>query len=241
MIMMRIKEKVHHAGRDLRLYPLYRSLRHETTEGQDIQLKRRGGVALQLSELGIDPDNVFFKSVLKRAYNRVGPKNSVFTEEGQAMMIAGYLKQTDIAMAIPEHAPMPIGLGLGGITGRKLYGYFMMRVPGRTLASHLATYGETGRLELDLETIMDKLESVLDELHSKGIGHGDVRAKNIMITPEGEVVLIDPRPLNFRLRHSYRPTSSFVMEEKELIDLDKKDVSDLRRYVESYAQIRSSY
>ena len=69
--------------------------------------------------------------------------------------------------------------------------YFLMeRIPGHTLAELI---GKNIKLpeNFDIDLFMGKINTELQKMHKAGIFHRDLHTKNIMITPEGDPVIID--------------------------------------------------
>lgn len=68
-------------------------------------------------------------------------------------------------------------------------GYIMKRAMGRTLADLLDSRQLSCSASFKIE---QNLAMRLEELHSRGIGHGDLNSENIFIKPNLEIVFIDP-------------------------------------------------
>ena len=71
--------------------------------------------------------------------------------------------------------------------------YFAMRyVEGRTLAQELAAWpARPGRRVIRYVTLAEKAARALHRGHEAGLVHRDVKPGNLMITPDGEPVLLD--------------------------------------------------
>lgn len=69
--------------------------------------------------------------------------------------------------------------------------YFLMeRIPGHTLAELINKNIELPE-SFNLDEFMKKVYVELEKMHKSGIFHRDLHTKNIMITPEGNPVIID--------------------------------------------------
>jgi len=75
-------------------------------------------------------------------------------------------------------------------------------VPGSTLEYLLTARGSVPGMLIDAPSWIAQLAQALDVLHAAGFVHGDVAPANVMITPEGEAVLLD---LEMMPRGAQRP------------------------------------
>src|SRR5262249_31208788 len=65
----------------------------------------------------------------------------------------------------------------------------MAYVEGQTLAAHVASYSR--RPPREAAALVRKIALALEEAHSKGVIHRDVKPSNVMIDADGEPVLMD--------------------------------------------------
>jgi protein-serine/threonine kinase len=83
-----------------------------------------------------------------------------------------------------EHAPAPRAYPHGSAT------YLLMdSVPGTDLWTHLKTHGCLS--ERDAVALVGKIARAVAALHDRRIVHLDLKLSNVMLTPEGDVRLID--------------------------------------------------
>ncbi len=75
----------------------------------------------------------------------------------------------------------------------KLTGYTMEYIPGRTYTEAIKALKEEGTAYIDTAVgYLRLVKNGLSSLHRKGLYHGDVWGKNIVITPSNDIKLIDP-------------------------------------------------
>jgi predicted Ser/Thr protein kinase len=83
-----------------------------------------------------------------------------------------------------------------------------------------------GELEPD---VFERVQRVIDGIHERGVSHGDLkRRSNLLLTPEGEIYLIDFAAAIIGERTA-RPVSNWL--QKEVAQVDNKSVPRLKKFV----------
>ncbi len=90
-------------------------------------------------------------------------------------------------------------------------------VNGTTLAQLIDSPPEELRSGLPALSLVQRLISTIEGLHERGAGHGDLKPANIVMTPEGEAVLIDALDFSARsdgelMSSAYAPESGSIPE-----------------------------
>lgn len=99
--------------------------------------------------------------------------------------------ELNVLQQVGEGAPKVLLSDDVKIGGRWHPFYIMSFVPGFTLRS-LLTKSSSGTLEvMPLETFGERLLMRLKALHDKGWAFGDLKPENVIVSPEGDVHLVD--------------------------------------------------
>lgn len=117
----------------------------------------------------------------------------------------------DIYNVVPGNVATPIALvrrselgeyesAINSINGYSVAGYITEYIAGQTLAAYYekAIFGTPIVVE-EFTALARQLIEVLNKLNKEGIGHGDANFRNVIVTNNGVLKLIDPLPLNQNL------------------------------------------
>ncbi len=153
----------------------------------------------QLNSFGADTSSVFFKCIDENTH-------SIYKHAFDSRIILRYYKWNGDSTPLstgnanplvrefnqlfrmyehkPENITMPIALGVADLM---CIGYFSEYVKGDTMENIFHHLGPDMQIKLLKETA-----DTVFMLHSKGIGHGDINRRNIIVTPSNTIKLIDP-------------------------------------------------
>lgn len=153
---------------------------------------------LALEKRGIDPKSVYFKckSLLYFQYDLDIPM--LF---GKGNEVEEYRQLCALYNADPAHVVAPIAEVKQHADG-SVIGYVMEGVTGYSLGALDYTYyhSQNNRTESEVRekgmlylSSMEELVRVVRGLHDKGVGHGDLPMRNVIVTRSG-IKLVDPYP-----------------------------------------------
>ena len=96
--------------------------------------------------------------------------------------------------ADPEHTAHPYALVVGNsLDGIKPVGYLLECITGKMLSSYLNE--NKNQSDSMKEALIDQIKGAVNAYHSRNLVHNDLYEKNIMITPDAGVKIIDPMPV----------------------------------------------
>ena len=100
-------------------------------------------------------------------------------------------------------------------------GYTMENIIGQDLATYLDNNNKF------TQQMYDKINQVVRNLNAKGLYHGDLNARNIMIDNTGKFKIIDP----VGFEHSSKMSDELL---EQIKNLDIESVEKLKRYIKKY-------
>jgi predicted Ser/Thr protein kinase len=132
--------------------------------------------------------------------------------------IAPYLVRREMAaLSVLQGTP-----GVPQVYGRiDRYAFSLEYIEGTPMAKFKA-----GELAPE---VFARVQSVIDEIHRRGVAHGDLkRRSNLLLTPEGEVFLIDFAAAVIG-RRPFHPLMNSL--QKQMAAIDDKSVPRLKKFV----------
>ncbi len=157
----------------------------------DEEAKDAGRAAAQSIAEREAAGKVYFKD-----RRRTGAGTVAVTQDDELVTTMQFEALEGLYRAAPENVAKPIGIIR---EGDKIIGYEMEFVDGMSAKEFIEKNGSL------TEELRQKIRTAVDNLHEKGVAHGDLNPGNIMITPDGQVKFIDPFPYsNFRPEDAQR-------------------------------------
>lgn len=145
-----------------------------------------GELDAQLSNFGYDASRIFFKCISNDAhdaYRQVFDKERIILRNGgDGPLIREFHQLSKMHTGNPENTAMPVALTM---MDSKCVGYFSEYVKGVTIDK---TFDHSDR---HIRLLEGAFEAV-SVLHRKGIGHGDINQRNIIVGVGDGIKLVDP-------------------------------------------------
>lgn len=116
---------------------------------------------------------------------RSGARTVEVTENDELVTTWQFESLEKLYKAAPENVAKPIRIIK---EGDKVVGYEMEFVEGMSAREFIEKNGSLS------EELRQKIRTAVDNLHQKGVAHGDLNPGNIMITPDGQIKFVDPFP-----------------------------------------------
>ncbi|MDE1823392.1 MAG: hypothetical protein KGH50_03640 [Candidatus Micrarchaeota archaeon] len=158
------------------------------TAPAELVVGSRAELLSAIRSIGVKPPKAFLKlndpkySLRREEYGGIG-----CAIQASVDLRSEFARLVRMHEIIPKNSPKPYAL----IVDRESYrvhGYAMEFIPGKSLAHYFYSQPEAARAYLKSAVRLVK------ELHANGFAHHDLDPVNMMITPKGKVVLIDPDP-----------------------------------------------